>query len=58
MKFSEFKTTLIVTHKLETIKNVDKICVVKNGEIVGVGTHNELFENNATYQDFFKNKLI
>ncbi len=36
------KTVLVIAHRLSTIKNADRIAVVNNGEIVEIGTHNEL----------------
>lgn len=43
------RTTLVVAHKLSTIKNADLIAVVSSGSIVEVGTHNELIDTNGHY---------
>ncbi|KAH6818265.1 ABC transporter family protein [Perilla frutescens var. frutescens] len=43
------RTTLVVAHKLSTIKNADSIAVVSGGSIVEIGTHNELIEMNGHY---------
>lgn len=45
------KTTIIIAHRITSIQNAEKIILVENGEIDGVGTHDELFENNAIYRD-------
>lgn len=42
-------TRIIITHRLSTIKNVDKILVIENGEIVESGTYNELYEKQGSF---------
>ena len=48
------RTTLVVAHRLSTIKNADEIAVVSDGRIIEQGTHNELLENNGVYADLYK----
>lgn len=43
------KTIIMTAHKLDTIKDADQIIVLEQGEIVEVGNHNELLQNDATY---------
>ena len=43
------KTVIIIAHRLITIKNADKIIVLKDGEIECEGTHDELLEKSPTY---------
>lgn len=43
------RTTFIVAHRLSTIRNADKIVVMKQGKIVEYGTHNELMRQNGLY---------
>ena len=44
------RTTLIVAHRLETIKNCDKIVVLDRGGVKEEGTHSELLDLNGTYR--------
>lgn len=44
------QTTIIIAHRISTIKNADKIVLVDDGQIQAVGTHEELFAANKYYQ--------
>ena len=44
------RTTLVVAHRLSTIRNADMICVLHEGQIVEQGTHMELMEKNGYYR--------
>lgn len=44
--------TIIVAHRVETIRNANAILVMKEGELVNKGTHEELLLKDATYQEF------
>lgn len=43
------RTSIVVAHRLSTIRRADRIVVVENGEIVEVGSHRELLEKNGAY---------
>lgn len=46
------RTVVVVTHNLSTVKNADKIIVLKDGMVEGEGTHSELYNNNMIYKSF------
>jgi ATP-binding cassette, subfamily B, bacterial len=43
----EGRTSIIIAHRLATVRNVDKICVLDGGQIVEEGTHEELSEMSS-----------
>lgn len=43
------KTTIMIAHRLHTIRNADKIVVFQDGKVVEQGTHDELIANGSTY---------
>ena len=47
------RTTLVVAHRLSTIRNADKIAVITEGKISEFGTHDELIKNNGTYKELY-----
>ena len=51
------RTTLIIAHRLTTIHNADKIFVMKKGEVIGSGSHEELIENSKEYKSLYKSQL-
>ena len=52
-KLMKGKTSFIIAHRLSTIKNADIILVMKNGNIIEQGTHNELIEQNGFYANLY-----
>lgn len=48
-KASKNKTTFIIAHRLSTVEKADKICVLENGVITQIGTHNELIKEEGLY---------
>ncbi len=50
-------TTFIISHRLSTIKNADKILLLKNGSIVESGKHQQLIKKKGQYYKLFKNQL-
>ena len=56
--FLKDKITIIIAQRLNTIADADKIIVLKDGEITGMGTHKELLENNQEYIELAKSQGI
>ena len=54
---SHSKTTLIVSHRVSSAKNADKIIVLENGRIIQEGTHEELNNIEGYYKDLYLNQL-
>lgn len=52
-KLAENRTTLIIAHRMSTIKNADKIIVLNNGEVAGIGTHSTLMSGGGLYYNLY-----
>ena len=50
-RITEGRTSLIVAHRLSTIKSADKIFVIEDGKVVEEGTHNQLVELGGYYTE-------
>lgn len=59
-KTREGKTNIIVSHRISAVRHADKIIVVENGEVLNVGTHDELLKNCGWYRelDAYQNKEV
>ncbi len=44
------KTTIMVSHRISTVKNLDKIILLDEGKVVGIGNHDELLASSELYQ--------
>lgn len=53
---TENKTVIMIAHRLKTIRNADQILVLRNGEIVERGNHEELIKNGGLYSDLINVK--
>ncbi len=52
------KTTLVITHRVHSQMDYDKILVIEKGKIAEFGTHNELIKNKSLYFDMFQQQSL
>jgi len=50
-------TTFIIAQRITTVMNADKIIILENGKLVGIGKHEELLKNNTLYQEIYRSQL-
>lgn len=48
------RSTIIIAHRLATIKNCDTIIMIENGEILEYGNHTELIKLNGKYKNWYE----
>jgi ATP-binding cassette subfamily B protein len=53
----ENRTSFVIAHRLSTIKNADLILVLKDGDIIESGTHDELLEKNGFYAELYNSQF-
>lgn len=56
-KLMENRTSFVIAHRLSTIKNSDLILVMKNGDIIENGTHDELLRQNGFYAELYNSQF-
>jgi len=57
-QISKNKTTIIVSHRISSIKNADTIIVLENSEIIQQGSHNELVNIEGYYKELYEQQLL
>ena len=57
-KVSSSKTTFIISHRVSSAKNADKIIILDNGKIIQQGTHNQLINQEGYYKELYKEQLV
>lgn len=57
-KVSQNKTTFIISHRVSSAKNADKIIVLDNGNIIQQGTHNQLITVKGYYKELYEQQLL
>ena len=56
-QFFQGRTSVVIAHRLSTVKNADQIVVLEDGEIVEIGNHQSLTEKKGAYYHLVKNQL-
>lgn len=52
------KTTILIAHRISTVRKLDKIILLDQGNVVDVGTHNELLERSSLYKDMVRRQTL
>ena len=56
-KLTENRTSFVIAHRLSTIKNADLILVMKDGDIVEQGRHEELLKKQGFYANLYNSQF-
>lgn len=56
-KLTEGRTSFVIAHRLSTIKNADLILVLKDGDVIESGNHDELIEQNGFYAELYNSQF-
>ena len=57
-KLSRGRTTIVIAHRLSTVKNADRIAVIEDGRIIELGSHKELMEKNGAYAQLVRTQEL
>jgi ATP-binding cassette subfamily B protein len=57
-EFMKGRTSIVISHRISTVKNADLICVLDNGEIVERGTHEQLVAHGGIYAQLYEKQLL
>ena len=52
------RTTIVIAHRLSTVRDADRIIVIENAQIVEQGAHDELMERRGSYRRLVEHQLI
>ena len=56
-RLTQGRTSFIIAHRLSTIRNADVILVMKDGDIVETGTHQQLLDQNGFYANLYNSQF-
>jgi ATP-binding cassette subfamily B protein len=54
----EGRTTLVIAQRVSTVQSADQIIVLERGQVVGIGTHDELLQTNEIYSEIYRLQLM
>ncbi|MCI2057911.1 MAG: ABC transporter ATP-binding protein/permease [Oscillibacter sp.] len=57
-KLARGRTTVIIAHRLSTVRNADRIAVIEDGRIAEIGSHGELMEKNGAYAQLVRTQEL
>ncbi len=57
-RFTKNRTTLVVAHRLSTVRDADMICVLDQGKIIETGTHDDLIAKDSVYATLAQSQLV
>ena len=57
-KLAEGRTTIIIAHRLSTVRSADRIAVVEDGQIAELGTHQALMAENGAYAELVRTQEL
>ena len=56
-EYAKDATKVIVAQRVSTVMNADKIILIDDGEIIGIGNHKELYKNNEVYKEIVESQI-